>query len=320
MPNPDTRILIVDDAKFSTHVINRTLSHAGYQQVVCSASAPEAIKLQREQPFSIIIADWMMPDIDGLQLTRLIRQMDEASNHYTYILMLTGLDSISALQTAFDEGVDDFVNKAHMKDQLLARIYAAERLVDNQNRLLIENERLLKANSSLQKMTTLDTLTGLGNRNFALNRLSEMLRHTDSRGDTSCILVVEISDWDRISNEHPRHIQEELISGAGRRLRSLVRPMDLVCRISDSRFMVLCQTSDTHNLSTGSYKRILDGLALRAFITSTGFHTLKVSISAATADNHSRLPEAGQLLSFAEQALEQAENQGRLVLRAYQAG
>ena len=136
MSSSDLPILVVDDAKFSTTVITRNLKAGGYTNISHAVCAKDAIIIQQENPASIIIADWLMPEMDGLEMTKRIRQMEEASNRYTYVIMLTARDGIDALKHAFDEGVDDFVNKAAMQQQLLPRVFAAERLVNNQNRLL----------------------------------------------------------------------------------------------------------------------------------------------------------------------------------------
>src|SRR5690554_5811251 len=142
LPRPpnDLSILVVDDARFSAAVIIRALKAAGYQNTLHVESAIDALEMVEQKTISIIIADWLMPEMDGLELTQRIRQLDEAKNRYTYIIMLTARDGIEAMKQAFDEGVDDFINKSAMQQQLLPRIFAAERLVNNQNRLLRDTQ------------------------------------------------------------------------------------------------------------------------------------------------------------------------------------
>src|SRR5690606_41986675 len=76
MTNPDTRTRVVDDTRFSATLVARTLGQAGHRDVRHASSASEALRVLAEQPVQIVIADWMMPDTDGLALTRRIRQMD----------------------------------------------------------------------------------------------------------------------------------------------------------------------------------------------------------------------------------------------------
>ena len=88
MPNPDLSILVVDDAKFSSAMIGRALSQAGYQDIRFASSASEALQQLEQRPVSVLLADWLMPEMDGLELTARVRQLDESINHYTYIVLL----------------------------------------------------------------------------------------------------------------------------------------------------------------------------------------------------------------------------------------
>ncbi len=97
MPNLDLPILVVDDAKFSSMVVSRTLRNAGYRDVRIANNARTALQQMEQRPVSVLIADWLMPDMDGLELTDQVRQQDEQNNHYTYVILLTARESAEAL-------------------------------------------------------------------------------------------------------------------------------------------------------------------------------------------------------------------------------
>ena len=92
MPNPQLSILVVDDAKFSSVMIGRALTKAGYEDIRFANSASAALELIEQRPANVLLADWLMPEMDGLELTAQVRQQDEMSDHYTYIILLTGRD------------------------------------------------------------------------------------------------------------------------------------------------------------------------------------------------------------------------------------
>lgn len=309
----DLSIMVVDDARFSAAVIVRALKTGGYQNITHVDSATVALQRLAEVPFSIIIADWMMPEMDGLELTRRVRQMDEAVNRYTYIIMLTARDGIDAMKHAFDEGVDDFVNKSVMQQQLLPRIFAAERLVNNQNRLLRETQTLLeanqalsKANQTLKELSTLDSLTGLGNKLYNSNKVRDNLRHTESRGGATCVILIRINGIAELEQKYPPRIINELIIGISRRLKGLVRPLDDVSRLTKFTFAVVTHQPDL-NLCVGtSFKRILEAINHRAFQTSVGFKEVTVDMSIAAASAKTGLPDADQLINLAEEALKES--------------
>src|SRR5690606_8661743 len=123
MPNPHLSILVVDDAKFSSAMIGRALTQAGYQDLRYANSAAEALRQLEIRPASVLLADWLMPQMDGLELTAQVRQLDEMADHYTYVVLLTGKEGDNVLIEAFDRGVDDFISKAAMNEQLVPRIY-----------------------------------------------------------------------------------------------------------------------------------------------------------------------------------------------------
>lgn len=277
MNDRDISILVVDDAKFSSAVVGRTLKAAGYTDIRHASSAHAALKLLEERPVAILVADWLMPEMDGLELTRRVRQLDEASNRYTYVILLTAREGVQALQTAFDEGVDDFVNKSAMNDQLLPRVMAAGRITRLHNRLLVENQRLIDANARLRKQTTIDALTGYGNRHYAQRRLDDALRHARQRGGAACVLMIRLDQYAELEARHGKALMMQLVLAFSRRLRQLVRPMDILARISADHFCLITHQADISHAVPGSFRRLYDGLNHRAYKTAGGFMQIPLS-------------------------------------------
>ncbi len=279
MSQRDISILVVDDAKFSSAVVGRTLKAAGYTDIRHASSASAALVLMEERPVAVLVADWLMPEMDGLELTRRVRQLDESTNRYTYVILLTAREGVSALKKAFDEGVDDFVNKSAMNDQLLPRVMAAERITRIHNRVLVENQRLIDANARLRKQTTIDPLTGYGNRQYALKRLEDALRQSRQRGGAACLLMIRIDHYEDVERRHGKALMQQLVLAFSRRLRQLVRPMDVLARISPDHFCLITHQVDSANATPASFRRLYDGLNHRAYKTAGGFFQLSVSVS-----------------------------------------
>ncbi len=223
MPNPDLSILVVDDAKFSSAMIGRALSQAGYQDIRFASSASEALQQLEQRPVSVLLADWLMPEMDGLELTARVRQLDESINHYTYIVLLTGKEGENVLGEAFDRGVDDFVSKAAMNEQLVPRIYAADRLCNTLQRLLVENRLLTENIARMEERNLVDTLTGLGNPRYLRQKLADSLRQVETRGGALCYLLVGMPEAPVLRQRHGEAFHRELLLGVARRLQQLVR-------------------------------------------------------------------------------------------------
>ncbi|MCK0107346.1 response regulator [Marinobacter sp. S0848L] len=278
MPNLDLPILVVDDAKFSSMVVGRTLRNAGYRDIRVANNAPAALKLMEERPVSVLIADWLMPEMDGLELADRVRQQDEHDNHYTYIMLLTAKESVEALSEAFDRGVDDFIYKSDMTKQLIPRIFAADRMADRQNTLLRANALLVENNQELESNNIIDLETGLCNAKYARQRLEKTLRHAESRGGATAYVMCGIRNWQELKRKHPPSIMSELCIGIARRLNTLIRPIDALCRVGDNQFATVSYFHNSDHCTTTAFRRIFDGINHKALKTSAGYISVEAGM------------------------------------------
>ena len=306
MPNPQLSILVVDDTKFSSAVIGHTLSQAGYTDIRFASSAMAALAMHEERAASVMVADWLMPEMDGLQLTTRIRQRDEQTNHYTYVMLLTAREGDNVLGEAFDRGVDDFISKSSMSEQLLPRIYAADRITQLINRLLDENQLLANNNAQLEQHNLIDSLTALGNRRYLLQRLDDALQRVESRGGFCSLLVLGLQNYDDLGHRYGEAVQQELLKGTARRLQQLVRPMDVIARIGINTFAICTVGDNADECKPNSFRRLHDGLNLKAFKTSEGYLSLRAGMTLSTLGRNDRSLGAEQMLEQVEQHLEQA--------------
>jgi DNA-binding response OmpR family regulator len=115
-------VLAVDDDALTCAQLMSLLSRAGYQAHGAGSGA-EALAILGETPCPIVVTDWQMPDMDGLALCRALKL--GASDHYTYVMMLTIRSDAADILAGLEAGVDDYVVKGASADDLLARIAAA---------------------------------------------------------------------------------------------------------------------------------------------------------------------------------------------------
>ena len=306
MPNPQLSILVVDDAKFSSVMIGRALSKAGYEDIRFANSASAALEMLEQRPANVLLADWLMPEMDGLELTGQVRQQDEMSDHYTYIILLTGRDGQDVLNKAFDQGVDDFIGKSAMNDQLVPRVYAADRLCGSLQRLIRENRLLTENIASLEERNLIDPVTGLGNARYLHQRLGAL-----------CYLLIGLPELAIQRERYGRQFHEELLRAVARRLQQLVRPLDVLTRLDDGRFGLLTLVEDLRGCSPSSFKRLHDGLNLMAFKTSEGFITVKAGIGLISVDTATLPVEPRRIVERAESLLADAYTTGRIVPLRY---
>lgn len=119
-------ILLVDDDPVTRHVVQGVLDSLGHAVTITVDGADAWDAWQREHN-RIVVADWMMPAPDGLELCRRMRRVP--AQPYTYFILLTGRTGRENRHTALDAGVDDFLTKPLDPDELSARVAVAERIL-----------------------------------------------------------------------------------------------------------------------------------------------------------------------------------------------
>src|SRR5690606_37877646 len=162
-----------------------------------------------------------------------------------------------------------------MNEQLVPRIYAADRLCNTLQRLLQEKRRLIENNASLEQRNLVDALTGLGNPRYLQQRMTDSLRQIESRGGALCYLMIGLQGTDPLRLAHGQDFHNELLHGVARRLQQLVRPLDILSRLDDRHFGLITMLDDLKESSPNSFKRLHEGLNLKPFKTSQGFVSLK---------------------------------------------
>src|ERR1019366_5711537 len=118
------RILVADDDVLSAAILIASLRSMSHE-VVFAPNGGEAWRLIQQEPFRLVILDWVMPEMDGMEVCRNIREMQ--SNSYTYIILLTGRTDRKDRLEALEGGADDFLTKPLDSGELIARLNVANR-------------------------------------------------------------------------------------------------------------------------------------------------------------------------------------------------
>jgi sigma-B regulation protein RsbU (phosphoserine phosphatase) len=128
------KILIVDDDSTTRLVLGAALSSLGHE-VLTAGDGTSAWAIMREQPVAVLLTDWNMPGMNGLELCRQVRAAP--GTRYTYVILLTVLDGREYFLKGMEAGADDFVTKPWDEQQLAARLRVAERLLHLQSEVTV---------------------------------------------------------------------------------------------------------------------------------------------------------------------------------------
>ena len=317
MSYADIPILVVDDAKFSSTVISKTLSKGGFNNVRFTNNPLEALRSIEKRQATIVITNQELPRMDGLEFTRRVRQLDDDSAHRTHIMLLAIEDSYNEIEEQLQAGVDEVLQKINLRAELLPRVLSALRIAERHNVLLADRVALERQVNDLVATDVIDPVTGLGNLKFTIARVEDLINQVESRGGAACLLLVGINNLDTVREQYDDQVVDELISGFGAKVRNLVRPLDIVTRPEPHILAVSMLQPSLDNCTSQSFRRIFDNLYMHSFKTSEGFIPVVVGVSICAADESTGLPEPINLLRASFDALLRSYDTGIITVSKY---
>ncbi|MBN2411440.1 response regulator [candidate division KSB1 bacterium] len=127
------RVLIAEDDEVSRRILEYWLKKWGYEVIIAHNGRQAWEVLNNRDAPRMAILDWMMPEMDGLEVCRLVREKWE--NEYIYIIILTAKDTKPDIIKALDAGADDYINKPYYQGELQSRIKAGRRIIELEKEL-----------------------------------------------------------------------------------------------------------------------------------------------------------------------------------------
>jgi two-component system NtrC family sensor kinase len=196
------KILIADDDNITRLLLSSALGKLGHE-VQAEASGREAWEAWLGGEFPLLISDWMMPDFDGLEFCRRIR--DAQRPEYTYIILLTSLTGKTNYLEAMTAGADDFISKPFEKEAFAARVHVAERILGL-------HAHLQAANLDLERRVgerTAELETALHAKSELLSRTSHELRTPMNH----VLGFAQLLEMDPLTTDQAESVQQILQSG-----------------------------------------------------------------------------------------------------------
>lgn len=263
------RVLVVEDERSMRGLLKALLSHIGHDCLEAQDGRQGLTLALRERPH-LMIVDWAMPEMNGIELIRALRETEIGRS--IYILILTGLDQEENLVEAFAAGADDFLVKPLKPKVLAARLRAGQRVITLHRELELDQTNLKRfaqefagLNQRLQESRRTDLLTGLLSRLPALEWLRQSF---DSRSDAESVgvILVRLDSLDRINRTEGRHIGDEVL----RRVSTLIQlersPQERLVRYSGACFLVIVASARNEHLMVRA-QRIKQAIAAHVFET-----------------------------------------------------
>ncbi|MES1982722.1 MAG: diguanylate cyclase [Pseudomonadota bacterium] len=317
LPTPEAdyklRILLVDDDWAALFLLRTMLEQAGHT-VVTAANGVEALRQVEISMPQLIITDWAMPEMDGIEFCQALRRNPAWCNIHVFIL--TAQESTDRLVEAFEAGVDDYLTKPINSRVLAARLRAGQRVVQLQEELEYDRQQLRNfavelaaSNERLQLLALTDVLTGLHNRRYANEYLERLWALAERSGRPLSCMLLDIDGFKQINDTYGHKMGDDALKQVATVLRASARTEDEVCRFGGEEFLLICP--DTPAEQAYQYAERLRQNVAASRIRGADGKEFHLTVSIGIASKKVGLLNTEMLLQLADKRLYAAKNNGR---------
>lgn len=241
-----SRIIIVEDDALTRKLLERQLHDAGYV-VDAFPEGRSALQAICQMGNGIVIADWSMPVMDGLELCRAVRELqDMQALGNIHLIMLTAFDTKEKVVEGLAAGANDYLTKPYHFGELLARVKVGERMLRLQDELVRRNVEVQKANvqmallaNKLEHMANTDILTGLPNRRCLFERFAEAWKTAALQGLPLSCLMLDVDRFKRINDTYGHAAGDQVLKRVADAIRRHTRQPELCGRFGGEEFVLI---------------------------------------------------------------------------------
>ena len=303
------KILVIEDSKLSLKLLCDYIREMELSPILAETGKQGLELFDSERP-DLVILDIVMPDIDGYEVARRIRQ-SENSSEWTPIIFLSSLDKDEDIEKGIAAGGDDYLLKPVGKVVLAAKIRAMQRIVLMRQSLLLLTQKLDAANQELRRLTSLDGLTGIANRRHFDSILIREWRRAMRQGEELSILMCDIDFFKQYNDTYGHLSGDECLRRVATTLtRTMDRGGDLLARYGGEEFIAVLPNTSLSGATFVAEQMRKAVAQLNIAHPETPYAQITASFGVASGI---AMPETNpqDLIGAADQALYQAKHRGR---------
>jgi two-component system cell cycle response regulator len=302
-PAQDLQVLVVDDSPVYRKLVEHAMEGEPYS-LLFAKSGHEALELYARHLPGIVITDWMMPDISGLDICQRLRA--DVHRGYTYIILLTSIAEKDNVVKGLAAGADDYLTKPFDPAELLARIGVGRRIIDLHRQIDAKNKLL-------EEMAHSDPLTGLPNRRAIEEWASRQLRGAVRHGFPYWVVLVDLDTFKSINDTHGHVGGDALLQKFAEILKTVIRASDICGRLGGDEFLLVITHVEAESIHK-TVERFREKLAGQQF--QIGDEKVTITASFGIAGFHGKeVVDFNTLVRRADKALYAAKNAGRNMVR-----
>lgn len=302
------RILIAEDDPVSRRLLRKTLEDWGHE-VVAAADGREAWDRFRELGVKFVIADWIMPELDGIALCRRIRA--EESGGYVYFILLTGKDRRADIVEGLEAGADDYVAKPFDREEMRVRVRAGERILNLERELVEKNAILVSLNSRLEALACMDPLMEIGNRRSFHENIQRVSHRSVRYRERYGIIMCDIDAFKAYNDTYGHIAGDQILRTTAAAIKSVLRTSDELYRYGGEEIVVVLPREDPDGILklAARIRKAVEDLGIEHRGSPSG--RLTVSCGAAVCGEDTGAERWVDVLERADRALYKAKETGR---------
>jgi len=304
------KVLVADDDPVTRELLHKILGECGYE-VLSVENGQQAWETYNASGASLVITDWEMPGLNGIELCSRIRQHDTVG--YTYIIFLTSRSGRDHLIEGLSAGADDFIAKPLHPDELRVRLRVAERILSLETHLRRANHDLLRMNKRLLKMSRLDPLMEIGNRLAFEEKFEEYHSKAHKEGRRYAVVMCDVDNFKLCNDSFGHQLGDDVLRQVAAAIRQRLRGDDAAFRYGGEEILMLLNRQDLAG-AVAAAERIRRSIEALEFTADGGGQTFRVTVSCGVICHAAEAATAfgrRELVEMADRALYQAKRRGR---------
>jgi len=295
------KILIADDDPVSRRLMQKTLQKSGYEVATAENGAQALEELSMEAGPRLALLDWVMPELDGLEVCRKVRARD--GKPYVYITLLTSKLSSDDVVAGLEAGADDYLTKPCNPEELRARLWTGQRVLHLE-------DTLVEAREKMRFEATHDALTGLWNRGTILSLIRDELSRLAQEHVAVSLLLCDVDHFKEVNDLHGHLVGDEVLSQVAARLQESVGSVDSVGRYGGEEFLILLRGCPGTRLRDRA-ERVREAVDCRPFPVESGSLAVSLSLGALAVEEWKTGLPVELVLRKVDAALYRAKSTGR---------
>jgi two-component system chemotaxis response regulator CheY len=224
-----TRVIIADDDPVQRWLLRENLSQSGYD-VIETADGQAAWDALQDDTVQVVVTNWMMPGIDGLDLIRQIRTA--RLERYIYVILLTARNTKLDVVDGLEAGADDYLIKPFDPNELLARVAISKRILQLE-------ASLREARDHERTLARHDSLTGLFNRRAIYEHAEAELARADREDSPISLILLDIDYFKEVNDHHGHLIGDQTLYLIAATISRNKRPFDWFGRWGGEEFLMV---------------------------------------------------------------------------------